>query len=252
MSDPLAFLTGKIVVVIGGSSGIGFAVADAALLQGASVIISSSSNTKLTTAKERLSSNHPDRSIRAHQVDTRVPESIKNFFNHIGKFDHLVWTAANGPGPDFLTSPPETQRGIFDIAFWGLTIAAHHIHQHGLIHPGGSITNTSGTTTRRPTPGWTLIQAVGGAQEVLARSLAVELKPIRVNTVSPGVVDTEFWNADAEGSGIRDYVFGAVSQSVPVGRVGTPSELAEAYLFAMKCSYLNGQNIVVDGGGLLV
>jgi NAD(P)-dependent dehydrogenase (short-subunit alcohol dehydrogenase family) len=64
-------------------------------------------------------------------------------------------------------------------AFWGLAIAAHYAHKHGLINHGGSITNTSGTTTRRPTPGWTLIQAIGGAQEVLARSLAIELKPTR-------------------------------------------------------------------------
>ncbi|KAH7338003.1 short chain dehydrogenase [Rhizoctonia solani] len=252
MADSLAFLTGKTVVIIGGSSGIGFAVADTALLHGASVIISSSTAAKLVAAEERLSSKHPDRSIRTHQVDTRLPESIKSFFGQVGKFDHLIWTAANGPGPDFLTSPPEAQRGIFDTAFWGLSVAAHYVHQHGLINPGGSITNTSGTTTRRPTPGWTLIQAVGGAQEVLARSLAVDLKPIRLAHAYPRVVDTEFWSADAEGSGLRDYVFDVVTQTVPVGRVGKPSELAEAYLFAMKCTYLNGQNIVVDGGGLLV
>ncbi|KAF8598541.1 NAD(P)-binding protein [Ceratobasidium sp. AG-I] len=251
MSGSLLFLTGNTVVVIGGSSGIGYAVVDASLLHGASVIISSSSSSKLEAAKKSLSEKHPNGLVKAQQLDVKDPENIRSFLESVGKFDHLVWTAANGPGPDFLTSQPEEQRAIFDTAFWGLTVAAHHIYKLGLINSGGSITNTSGVTTRRPTPGWTLIQAVGGAQEVLARSLAIDLKPIRVNTISPGVVDTEFWTNDIEGSGLRDYVFDAVAQTVPVGRVGKPSELADAYLFAMKCSYLNGQNIVVDGGGLI-
>ncbi|KAG9126843.1 hypothetical protein FRC07_001744 [Ceratobasidium sp. 392] len=252
MADSLRFLTGKKVVVVGGSSGIGLAVAEAALLHGASVIISSFTSSKLDSSKKFLLDKHPGGSVDAHRVDVRDPEAIKLFLQNVGKFDHLVWTAANGPGPDFLSSQPEDQRGIFNTAFWGLTVAAHYIHKHNLINPGGSITNTSGATTRRPTPGWTLIQAVGGAQEVLARSLAIDLKPIRVNTISPGVVDTEFWVTDPVGFNIRDYVFDAVTQTVPVGRIGTAREIAEAYLFAMKCSYLNGQNIIVDGGGLLV
>ncbi|KAG9082160.1 hypothetical protein FRC07_014294, partial [Ceratobasidium sp. 392] len=126
----------------------------------------------------------------------------------------------------------------------------NHIHHHKLIRPGGSLTFTIGNAQQRPIPGWGYFIGAVGAVETATRGLAVDLKPLRVNTIAPGPVDTEiFDNFPPEQ---REHIFKTHSEKVLVGHIGTPEEVAEAYIFAMKCQYLTGQVITVDGGGVLV
>ncbi|KAG8719857.1 hypothetical protein FRC09_010502 [Ceratobasidium sp. 395] len=107
-----------------------------------------------------------------------------------------------------------------------------------------------GTVFNRPIPGWALVSGVAGAMESATRGLAMDLKPIRVNTISPGIVDTEFWDATPQDA--KAGIFSHYEKNLLVGHIGTPAEVAEAYIFTMKCSYLTSQIITVDGGGSLV
>ncbi|KDN40054.1 hypothetical protein RSAG8_08375, partial [Rhizoctonia solani AG-8 WAC10335] len=136
------------------------------------------------------------------------------------------------------------------VRYWAVIIAAQHIYKNNLIKPGGSIVLTIGIVHYRPFPGWSLINGMVGAVESSTRGLAIDLKPIRVNTIAPGVTDTELFSTFS--SEARTSFFKSHEEKLPVGHVGTPDEVAEAYIFAMKCTYLTGQVITVDGGGVLV
>ncbi|KAF8598538.1 hypothetical protein BDV93DRAFT_594032 [Ceratobasidium sp. AG-I] len=109
---------------------------------------------------------------------------------------------------------------------------------------------TIGSAQARPLPGIGFGIGVSGAVETATRGLALDLKPLRVNTISPGLVDTELIQQFPEQ--LRTSMFENLVPKLLVGHVGTPEEVAEAYIFAMKCQYLTGQVIIVDGGGVLV
>jgi NAD(P)-dependent dehydrogenase (short-subunit alcohol dehydrogenase family) len=115
---------------------------------------------------------------------------------------------------------------------------------------GGSIVFTSGVAGRRPQAGWALGASICSAMEGLTRALAVELAPIRVNIVSPGVVATPLWGGMPPPA--RDALFRQLGEKLPVGHVGSAEEVAETYLYLMRQTYGTGPVIVVDGGGTLV
>jgi len=115
---------------------------------------------------------------------------------------------------------------------------------------GGSIVLTTGVAGRRPHSGWVIAASVCGTIEALIRALAIELAPIRVNAVSPGVVRTNLWqNMSSEE---REQLFESVGKRLPVGRVGEAHDIAQAYLFLMQEGFGTGQTVVVDGGTVLV
>jgi NAD(P)-dependent dehydrogenase (short-subunit alcohol dehydrogenase family) len=116
--------------------------------------------------------------------------------------------------------------------------------------PGGSIVLTSSTLPKRPVPGLAIGASISAAVEALAASLAVELAPIRVNVVAPGIIRTELWNRLPEEQ--RENYFAIRSKALPLGRVGKTSDVAEAYLSFMRSPFTTGQTLVVDGGMLLV
>jgi NAD(P)-dependent dehydrogenase (short-subunit alcohol dehydrogenase family) len=118
------------------------------------------------------------------------------------------------------------------------------------IRAGGSITLTTGVAGPRPRKGRTIVASICGAMEALTRALAVELAPIRVNAVCPGVVRTELWNDMTETD--RDAMYQDLGQRLPIGRVGEPEDLAHAYVYLMREAYSTGQVIVVDGGAVLI
>jgi NAD(P)-dependent dehydrogenase (short-subunit alcohol dehydrogenase family) len=109
---------------------------------------------------------------------------------------------------------------------------------------------TNGVAGLRPRKGRTVVASVCGAMEALTRALAVELAPIRVNAVCPGVVRTELWNDMTETD--REAMYRDLGQRLPVGRIGEPEGLAHAYVYLMREGYSTGQVIVVDGGAVLV
>src|ERR1700756_1417892 len=236
-------LNGKRIVVLGGSSGIGLATAQAALREGASVVIASSQQARVEQALNTLPG------AEGYAVDLTDTAAVEAFFARIGAFDHLVFTAGEtlqlGP---LVSTDLENAQQFLNLRYWGAWLAAKYAS--GSIRAGGSIVFTSGIAGQRPHTGWALGASITSAMEGLTRALAVELAPIRVNIVSPGVVKTPLWSAMPAAD--REMLYRQMEQSLLVGHVGEPEEIAEAYLHLMRQTYGTGQAIVVDGGGVLV
>ncbi|MFZ5781069.1 MAG: SDR family oxidoreductase [Pseudomonadota bacterium] len=237
-------LTGKQIVVLGGTSGIGLAVAQAAAREGARLTIASSSAARVSDA---LRSMPPGTEGRA--LDLTDGAAVKAFFDATGPIDHLVYTAGEPLKLARLAeSDLDSVRRFFELRYWGAYMAAKW--GHARIQPGGSIVFTSGVAGARPGPGWSVAASICSAMEGLARGLAVELAPIRVNIVSPGVVKTPLWRDMTDRD--RDALYAAQAARLPVGHVGEPAEIAAGYLYLMKQTYGTGQTLTIDGGGLLV
>lgn len=233
-------LEGKQVLVIGGSSGIGFAVAKAALEQGARVTIASSSAGKLADAMQRLGGG--DGTV----LDVCSESAVEAFFAETRSIDHIVFTAADwGPVDqhEFADTDLEKAAQLFEVRFWGALRVAKHGAKR--VPPGGSITLTNGMAAHRPDKGMATSAAMAGAVEHLVLGLAVELAPIRVNAVCPGAIHTEAF--DAVPPEFREFQEARLSEQL-LPRVGTPAECAEAYLYLMRGSYTTGQVLRVEGG----
>jgi len=234
----------KRVVIIGGSSGIGLAVAEEAASQGADVVIVSSKAERVQEAIQSIGGN-----VRGEAVDVFDEKSVESFFTNIGAFDHLVFTAGDSLHLHELADTDLKQaRHAFELRYWAALAAVKYGSPH--IRKGGSIVLTTGVAGRRPHKGWAVAASVCGTIEALTRALAVELAPIRVNAVSPGVVRTNLWqNMSADE---REQLFESVGKRLPVGRVGEAHDIAQAYLFLMQEGFSTGQTVVVDGGTVLV
>ncbi|HTH61188.1 MAG TPA: SDR family oxidoreductase [Paraburkholderia sp.] len=232
------------VVVAGGTSGIGFAVAEAAAHAGAEVIIASSSPERVAAALERL-----PQGTRGEPLDFTDEAQVSAFFTRVGAFDHLVYTAGE---PLFLQTLAELSieaaQRAFEVRYWGALKAVKY--GAPLIRTGGSITLTSGVASSRPLPAWTIPSSILGAIESLTRTLAVELAPLRVNAVAPGVLRTALWDnmSEADRKGLYDYI----AEKMPVRRVGEASDVARTYLYLMQQGFSTGQVVIVDGGHVLV
>ena len=139
-------------------------------------------------------------------------------------------------------------RRFFEIRFWGAYASVKYGAPH--IRPGGSIVLSSGGASQRPGPGWAAASSALGAMEALGRALAVELAPIRVNVVRPGMVRTEMWRAypDAE----LKEMMRSTGKALLVGRIGESADVARTCVHLMEQEYATGTVITVDGGGLLV
>lgn len=234
-------LKAKRIVVIGGTSGIGFAIAEAALREGATVVVASSNAAKVEAAVKSLSSG-----VSGVIVDVTSESSVELAFAEIGSFDHLVttagdWKARRGP---VVEMDLEAAKWNFAVRFWGALAAVKHAHKS--IAAGGSITLTDGMVAHRPSKGSAVATAMAGAVEHLTRGLAVDLAPIRVNCVCPGLIRTGVWESIPEER--RAEQFERMTKRQPLSRVGEPSEAAEAYLYLMRGGYTTGQVLHVDGG----
>jgi NAD(P)-dependent dehydrogenase (short-subunit alcohol dehydrogenase family) len=237
-------LNGKRIILLGGTSGIGFATAEMATREGATVVVASSRREKVDRAVARL-----PKGTEGYVIDLSNEEQVRDFFHRIGAFDHLAFTAGERMLQSGLSQTNvEQARHFFDLRFWGAFMAVKYGSSQ--IRPGGSIVLTSGVGTRRPRKGGTLASSIGGAVEALTRALAVELAPIRVNAVCPGTVRTEIWMSMPEEG--REAMFQSIGQALPVGRVGEPYDLAQTYLYLMREGFSTGQVLVVDGGTSLV
>jgi NAD(P)-dependent dehydrogenase (short-subunit alcohol dehydrogenase family) len=234
----------KRIVVLGGSSGIGFAVAARAAREGARVLVASHDPGRVERAVARI----PDG--EGHAVDLRSEAAVRALFDKLGgPIDHLVYTA----GEELLLSPLaeldlQAARRFFELRYWGALAAVKAARPH--LARDGSIVLTSGGAAHRPFPGFVIGASICAAMEATARTLAIELAPIRVNVVTPGFVDTDLWSnipPDARAQMFRD-----AAAKLPVGRVGTPDDLAEHYLAFMRGGYVTGQTLIVDGGHALV
>jgi NAD(P)-dependent dehydrogenase (short-subunit alcohol dehydrogenase family) len=233
---------GQKIVIIGGSSGMGLAVAKMAAAEGAAVVIASRSEEKLRKAKGEIQEN-----VETLTVDVMDEGSVKAFFEEVGGFDHLTTPgneAAMGP---FLKLDTIKARAAFDSKFWGQYHAARYGAPH--IRGSGSITFFAGIWSQRPVPGGSIVTAINSAIEGLGRALAMELAPIRVNTVSPGIVDTPIWAGMAPGE--KEAMFKGAAAALPVRRIGRPEEIAQTVLYLMGNGFSTGSTLYVDGGATL-
>jgi NAD(P)-dependent dehydrogenase (short-subunit alcohol dehydrogenase family) len=234
----------KRVVILGGSSGIGLAVAEQAASQGANVVIASSNAERVQKAVESLG-----RHAQGHTVDLTDEPAVETLFTKLGAFDHLVFTAGDSLHlHDLAATDLQQARGAFELRYWAALAAVKYGSKS--IRKGGSIVLTTGVAGQRPHKGWVVAASVCGTIEALTRALALELAPIRVNAVSPGVVRTNLWQNMTAAE--RERLYEGVGSSLPVGRVGEAHDIAQAYLFLMQEEFSTGQTLVVDGGTVLV
>ncbi|RRH96004.1 SDR family oxidoreductase [Mesorhizobium tamadayense] len=243
----MATLKGSRIIVVGGSSGIGFGVAAAALESGAEVAIVGRSAQKLKAAEKRLAG--PGR-VTGIAADMASEADVARLFDEVGAFDHLVATAG--------TPPPNYPIGEADMAFVrqfvdSKLVGAVMLAKHAVrtLKAGGSMTFTSGINKDRPpVPGGSVVAAIAGSFTYFARALALELAPTRVNIVSPGWVDTEMWD-EIVGEAKGGY-FDQMGARLPAGRIATPDDVAPAYLYLMQNEFMTGETIHIDGGQRLV
>ena len=237
-------LSGKQVVILGGSSGLGLATAKHAAQAGASVIIVSGNQQNIDKALQQLPAGS-----KGFAIDLRNEENIKAFFEQCPEFDHLVYTA--GENLRFITlndMDVNNAKEFFTLRFWSALAAVKYAAAK--IRKGGSIGLISGIVSSRPGAGWSLGAAICGAVEAFGRAMAVELAPIRVNVVVAGVTKTNLWNSLSDTD--RNNLYSAVSNSLLVKRVGEAEEIAQTFLFLMQNQFATGQTFTIDGGTVLV
>jgi NAD(P)-dependent dehydrogenase (short-subunit alcohol dehydrogenase family) len=244
-------LDGKRVVIIGGSSGIGLETARLALADGAFVTIAGRSEDRLWRATENLLSTHdartrPDR-LRSVVADVTEEPSLQALFGGEERIDHLFLPAGElRPGGGCaLTSDLPGLRAILETRLLGVTIVVRHAR---LKMVNGSITLMSGLYSTRPARGGAIAAAAVAAVEGMTRALALDLAPIRVNAVAPGLIDTPLWDS----FGAQREAILARGATLPVGRIGRPEEVAEAVLFLMSNGFVTGTVLAIDGGGSLI
>jgi len=235
-------LSNQTVVVIGGSSGIGLAVARGALQLGARVIAAGRDAERLASA----AAANPG--LETEALDITDAENVAAVFERIGALDHLVVTAGALIGSSPLhVLDISTMREAIEVKLTGSLVAAKHAATH--LRAGGSIGFTSGVLARKPSPNSVVKTAVNAALEAATRQLARELAPLRVYAVSPGPVNTPSWRFMDGAS--RSAMFERLASTLPVGFAASDDDTAAGYLFAMQARALTGAVIDLDSGALV-
>jgi NAD(P)-dependent dehydrogenase (short-subunit alcohol dehydrogenase family) len=231
------------VLVIGGTSGIGLGIASAVAERGAIPIVVSRRQSSVDRALSQLPEH-----ARGGTVDLTDISAVERLAADVGEIDHLVYTAGEplelAPLADLT---PEIITAFFRTRFVGALTAVRVFAPH--IAAGGSITLTSGTAAEQPGFG-ALPVSICGAMNALTKALAVELAPIRVNAVAPGVVRTPLWDSFSETD--RQAMYEQAAQQLPLGRIGEVADTARAYVYCMEQEFGTGVVLTVDGGTVLV
>ncbi|KAK2465160.1 hypothetical protein APHAL10511_002852 [Amanita phalloides] len=268
-------LSNSRVLVLGGTSGIGFAVASAALGEGAHVIISGSNPERLEHALSRIRDAFPDedarRRITGYTCDLSDPEKVEENVLALLQaatsdgaveaekepkstlLDHIVFTAGNAPTnlPTVQSATVEQIKNAGNIRVLGGFMIAKHALQYMQVTSSSSITVTSGVASAKPSQGWAIAASMLGAVEGMTRGLAVDLAPIRVNGVVPGAVNTEMFSKAFPQQEVLNAVLNNYGKLTLVGHVAKPEDVAEAYIYLMKDHFCTGSLIHTNGGILL-
>jgi NAD(P)-dependent dehydrogenase (short-subunit alcohol dehydrogenase family) len=237
-------------VIVGGSYGIGEAAAAILARHGARVTITGRSKERLDAAADRIRKAGPGTdggavAVESHELDATDSGAVTEFFARTGPFDHLVLAASPGPvglGP-FASLEEAALRQAFDGKFFA------HFNVLKAAQVQTSVTIITAMSARAAYAGACALSAVNGALEAMVRPLAVELAPVRVNAVSPGVIDTPWW--DGLPADQRAGLFASVAAATPVKRVGRPQDVAEAVLYLARSSFVTGTVLEVAGGANL-
>jgi NAD(P)-dependent dehydrogenase (short-subunit alcohol dehydrogenase family) len=235
-------LTDQQVVIIGGSEGIGLAVAKAARILGARVLAVSRTREKLEAARDAVSG------LEIRVADINNITSIQEVFSELTTVHHVYIAAGSTKIGGPLDNPLSDFRRKFDERLWGSIDVVRAAHS--LMRPGGSFTFTGGLSSDRPVSGAWISGIATMATEQLARVLALELAPIRFNAIAPGYTETPMWNHIFPEGGAQ--ALGDVTKKLPVPRMVTADEVAQAVLLLMQNEAITGETIHVDCGARLV
>lgn len=238
-------LTERKILIIGGSSGIGLATARAAIEQDAHVVIAGRSETRLNSALADLNAAGK---ATAARVDISDEASLQALFSKNATLDHIVVTAVDASYQLVAEFSLENLQRVINSKLIGAILVAKHGAK--TLQAGGSMTFTSGIAADRPAPRGSAIAAVNGGLNSLVKALALELAPLRVNSVSPGWIDTPVW--DSVPGLDKAKLHEAMAARLPVRRIGRPEEVADAILFLIKNTFTTGTVLRVDGGHPLV
>jgi NAD(P)-dependent dehydrogenase (short-subunit alcohol dehydrogenase family) len=234
-------MKGQQIVIVGGTGSIGMATAELLASQGAQVAITGRSEEKLLAATKQAAG------LRALQCDITDEGCVREAFAAFDRIDHVVVLAGSTAGGGVLDTAASSLRFVIEERIWG---AVHVVQAAAPKMRKGSITLTSGLFSERPPPsGAAILVAALAGVEGLARALARELAPVRVNAVSFGSVRSDRHSAMGDQ---REAYYQRVANSLPTGRVGEPREAAHAILFAIANQYLTGEVLHLNGGARLV
>lgn len=235
---------GQRVVIIGASAGIGEATAQAFAARGANVIITGRAKDRLDQAAQRI--DHP---VGVAELDATDADALAGFFAATGTVDHLVLAAspgAVGVGP-FAALDEGALRQAFDGKFFAHVKAIRAALGH--LRSDGSVTIITAASARAAFAGTAGIAAVNGALETMVGPLAVELAPLRINAVSPGVIDTHWWNVMPDEQ--RQAYFDRAAAVTPVRRIGQPADVADAIVYLAGAGFVTGTVLECTGGANL-
>ncbi len=230
-------LTDRVVLVVGRPGGIAHAIALAARDAGARVVAAGRSTDALAAAYR------DEVGISAEFVDLTDETSIEALGERLGTVDHIVSTASARVRGKLVDLDRDAIRTALDVKVIGPLLLAKHLAPR--IRPGGSIVLFSGVAAFKIAVGTLAVALTNGAVDTLTRSLALELAPIRVNAISPGVIDTGAWDGLGEG---KAAYFADIGARNPARRIGATADIADAVLFALTNGFLTGVTLHVDGG----
>ena len=244
-------ISGQSILVIGGSSGIGFAVAKLALAENVRVAIASSSETKVTDAIGRLKSAYPNGQVTGYVAklggeDTEsCLEKLLVDVTAVGLLDHIIYTAGYPVVKPFQDIDLNYLIEAARLPLLTPLLIAKLVPKFVKSDYTSSLIFTGGRVGEKPLANWSVFAAYASALYGLTRNLAVDLKPSRVNLVSPGSTDTELWGEK------RDQMREIVAKNAFLGKAGSAEEVAEAYIYLMKDTNTTGSMVSTSGGSLL-
>ncbi|MGC4932615.1 SDR family oxidoreductase [Gordonia sp. DT30] len=231
-------LSGKTVLVVGGAKNLGLAIARRADANGASVIVGARDRQAAERAAAQL------RNGRAITIDVTDEKSIATAAAATGAVDHIVSTAAAHHNVAVTDLDHDATVTAFEAKVIGPLLLAKHFAPS--MPPGGSIVLFSGVAAWKPAPGFAIMGITNGAVAFAVSHLARELAPLRVNAVSPGIIDSGTW--DEMSAADRDAFFAGVADGIPAGRVGAVDDIVDAVQWLLTAGFVSGETIHVEGG----
>ncbi|KEF62452.1 uncharacterized protein A1O9_00424 [Exophiala aquamarina CBS 119918] len=254
-------LANTTVLVIGGTSGLGFGLAEASIEHDvAHLYVSSSSSSKVDSAVSRLKASYPESKTKITGIscdlgdEATLESNAEKLFTQIDrKIDHIIFTAG---GP--LSPKPLAEVGLEFMRNAGVVrfLAPYFVTKYGAKcltpRPASSITLTTGSVSEKPNKGWSVIASYAAGLHGMTRALALELKPVRVNLISPGPVETELWEASFGDREIVERALQSMAGKVATGKVGSVEDVVESFLYVMKDKNVTGTVIRSDGGTFLL